>query len=628
MSRGLEFAKKELAEYLKKTGCENPDGIYLICDEKQIRREENDQTGYSSEWDDAYRIRVANGKGEIVGNNERSVLLGVYRFLTGIGCRFLYPGREGEYIPEVSLDQMTWNEEKTAGYRHRGICIEGAVSLENVLDMIDWAPKVGFNSYFIQFREGHTFFERWYLHLGNELLSEDRADKFNRNDSAEFMPVIIEEIKKRGMLYHAVGHGWTCESLGYPSTGWDPVDNETIPDDKRSFLAEVGGKREFFGGIPLNTHLCYSNKEVSHKIISEITSYLSSHREIDALHFWLADNFNNFCECDECRKMLPSDHYVMLLNELDKQLTEMKIDTKIVFLIYFDLLWTPEQNRILNPDRFIMMFAPITRTYTNTYLKPGEVPDKQNVRCMEYHLNQIEYPKDIESNLAFLFKWQKLFKGDSFDFEYHMMWDIYRDHSNMNLSEILYQDLVGLRKLGLNGNISCQVQRSFFPNGICMYIMGKVLFDPALSYEALINEYFDAAYGEYADLAKRYLKGLASFDIQSYLRNELPMINPDIQKKFSERAAHCCNFIPELTKAAADLRAPRKKMMQFLLISAELYEELFTLFSAKSGGCDTLELNRKWEEFYKKTCSLEMELAPVLDMYYFNMITKGALDAT
>ena len=54
----------------------------------------------------------------------------------------------------------------------------------------------------------------------------------------------------------------------------------------------------------------------------------------------------------------------MLLNEIDERLTALGLDTRLAFLIYFELLWPPVTQHLKNPDRFILMFAPITRTYT------------------------------------------------------------------------------------------------------------------------------------------------------------------------------------------------------------------------------------------------------------------------
>ena len=65
--------------------------------------------------------------------------------------------------------------------------------------------------------------------------------------------------------------------------------------------------------------------------------------------------------------MRPADWYVRMLNEMDAAFTAHDISGKIVFLAYVDLLWAPEQEQLANPDRFILMFAPITRSYSRSY---------------------------------------------------------------------------------------------------------------------------------------------------------------------------------------------------------------------------------------------------------------------
>ncbi len=118
-------------------------------------------------FDDAISITIEATSGIICGNNPRSVLFAVYRYPHMLGCRWVRPGADGEYIPAVDLARTHVHLSEAPSYRHRALCIEGAVSYEHVRDLIDWMPKVGLNAYFIQFREGFTFFDRWYSHMGH-----------------------------------------------------------------------------------------------------------------------------------------------------------------------------------------------------------------------------------------------------------------------------------------------------------------------------------------------------------------------------------------------------------------------------------------------------------------------------
>ena len=94
-----------------------------------------------------------------------------------------------------------------------------------------------------------------------------------------------------------------------------------------------------------------------------MVSYARANKNVDYLHFWLADEYNNICECDECAKTTLSDQYVEILNGIDEALTAEKLETKVVFLLYQELLYAPLQAKLRNPARFCLMFAPISRTF-------------------------------------------------------------------------------------------------------------------------------------------------------------------------------------------------------------------------------------------------------------------------
>ncbi len=220
---------------------------------------------------------------------------------------------------------------------------------------------------------------------------------------------------------------------------------------------------------------------------------------MDTLHFWLADGSNNHCECEECRKKRPSDWYIRMLNELDARMTEEGVSTRVVFLIYVDLLWEPAEERLEYPERFILMFAPITRRYGQCYGEclrfEGEIP--------EYQRNQLAMPQSLEQNLEHLRRWQKKFAGDSFDYDYHMMWAHVLDPGYEKCAKNVFQDMKDLHKVGLEGMMSCQVQRCFFPTALPFVMMAAALWNE----QALA--YYQAAFGEDGALVHCYLGELS-----------------------------------------------------------------------------------------------------------------------
>lgn len=453
--------------------------------------------------DDAITISVKDSAGTITGTNPRSVLIAAYRFLRELGCAWVRPGVEGERIPRKEICGINVEVREKARYRHRGVCIEGANTYENIRDMIDYLPKVAMNEYFIQFMVPGTFFNHWYDHEGNPYL---KGKRLSRPEIMAFTKSLEGEISRRGLCYHKVGHGWTCEPFGLDGSGWDTVEENALSEEVRSYLALTNGKRELWKGAPINTNLCYSNPVVRDKVTNEIVSYCRNNPHVSVLHFWLADDFNNQCECEECVKKRPADWYVQMLNELDEKLTDAGVPTKIVFLIYVDLLWEPLENVIKNTDRFILMFAPITRKYDSCYGDCTEYKEE----LPPYIRNKLEMPSSLAQNIEHLRRWQKNFYGDSFSFDYHLMWIYMNDPGCERFAKGLHDDMRTLKDIGLNGMVSCQVQRVFFPTALPFNIMAATLWNRECDFEAEATAFYRDAYGKDGDLVHGYMAKLSS----------------------------------------------------------------------------------------------------------------------
>ena len=581
-------------------------------------------TVINSTFDDEIRICMDNGNGIIAGVNPRSVLLAVYRLLSVAGCRWVRPGKLGESIPVCNICTMKTDMHERPSYRHRGVCIEGAVSYENVAEMIDWLPKVGFNAYFMQFRESYTFFDRWYSHRQNPLLEKE---SFSLMIARDFLTQIEGEISKRDLIYHAVGHGWTCEPFGTPVLGWENANKEASAEIAQ-YLALVNGQREFWGGIPVNTNLCYSNPAARKIVVDDVIKYLQEHEKINLLHVWLADGSNNHCECSECSKARPSDYYVMLQNEIDDEMTKHHTDVKIVFLIYVDLLFPPLYERIKNPDRFILMFAPITRVYLEPYALHGSLPP-----LPPYVRNKVEFPSSTDENIAFLKSWQDIFSGDSFCFDYHLFWDQYIESSRTKIldwgysgiARVLSEDIKNLIKIGLNGFVSCQVQRAFFPTGLCMYVMSHLLWDKELDYDHIVDEYFMAAFGEDGLICRDYLDSLSC--LKNYIVNIAKSCeeNTEHAEQIGRTLSVIAKFSPIIlrnleatgnTNMVSSEKACIYESWKFLKIHSVLSNLL--VYCLQSHALRQTEAARVlWDSIIRYVRFHEMDVQPVFDVFEF-----------
>lgn len=571
--------------------------------------------------DDSIFVRVQKGAGIITGSSPRAVLIAVYRFLSALGCRWVRPGPDGEVIPSKSLtsSDLTVEVEESASYRHRGVCIEGAVSYEHVYNMINWLPKVGMNGYYIQFRVPYTFFHRWYDHTGNPTLEKE---PLTQEDVHHIHLQLEEELKKRDLLYHATGHGWTCEPFGLTGDSWDAKEYQLAPE-VASKVALVNGKREIWQGVTLNTNMCYSQKEVRDRITDSIVSYCKEHPAIDYLHFWLADGSNNHCECEECQKLRPADFYVMMLNELDEKMTAAGVDTKVVFLVYVDLLWEPEHYKIQNPDRFVLMFAPITRTYTTAF---SDFDPNVKVELAPYLRNKLTMPSSVEENVARLRRWQEQFPGDSFDFDYHLMWDHLKDPGYAQSARVLFEDMCNLDKIHLNGMISCQLQRVGLPDGLPIYMMAKALWDKSADYDIEADDYFAAAFGEDGRKVQKYLEQISQLSTPPYFRRELPAVSPQLAEKFAAVSPLVDAFRPTVEEALSKTKCPSQRASwTYLKYHGEIVSLLADTMAARAVGDNELALMRfkKLEAYVQR---VEPALYSVLDVFEFLSIIQGLVE--
>lgn len=479
--------------------------------------------------DDEIKIQVKAGSGIITGSNERAVLQAVYRALFELGCRWIRPGKDGELLPkkELVIESMDIFVQEKASYRHRAVCIEGANDYQHVSDMIDWLPKIGMNGYFVQFDVPYIFFERWYSQSHNPTST---GQQLSMDDVKHIWLLLEEEIFKRGLMYHAVGHGWTCEPFGIKGGSWNDYSKEIQPEIKQYF-AEINGQRELVRN-PLETNLCYSNPKARDIMTDAAVQYCKENPKVDYLHFWLADGALNQCECPECRKMRPSDFYAKMLNELDEKLTVAGLSTKIVFLVYMDLLWEPEFEKLKNQDRFVLMLAPIHRTYTKAFAEENLIWANEDL--LPFERNILYEPSSVSEYAARLSKWQANFNGDSFDFDYHLMWDHQKDPGYYECARILHNDMTNLDRIGLNGMISCQNQRVFLPTALPMYAMAKGLWDKESRFEDVVNEYFTSAYGKDGKGVAEYLKTLSTLFHPPYIRNEIGEIDKELAADFTK----------------------------------------------------------------------------------------------
>ena len=438
--------------------------------------------------DDILHIDTTEEGGIIAGSNPRSVLLAVYRFLTLNGCRWLFPGVDGEDILVKDLQAVKYH--KMADCRYRGQCNEGAEYQQSMLDAIDYAPKIGLNVFMLEFDNPKGYYDWYYEHRENTRHRD--PEPVSAETTLQWKRQCEVEITKRGLQFHDMGHGWTAEPFGISSVGaWTKDEGNPIPEDVREFVAMIDGERKLFKGVALNTQFCMSNPLARRRVVDHVVKYAKNHQNVDYLHIWLADAHNNHCECEECQKKITSDWYIILMNEIDAALTAEGMDTHIVYICYYDTIYPAETEKLNNPDRFSMLFAPITRSYATPVAEKIEP-----IELKKYKRNDIERPRDINGFISYGREWLKRQGTNSMVYEYHFWVKQYYEPGVTRYAKVIHEDIKGYRANGFGGLIEDGSQRSFFPNGFSLYTYGATLFDTSVDFEELKADYFSHAYGE------------------------------------------------------------------------------------------------------------------------------------
>ena len=445
-----------------------------------------------AELDDIVHVDVdERGNGVLAGSNPRSVLFAVYRYLQENGCRWLFPGVDGEYIPMQDVGAVKYH--KMADMRYRGQCNEGAEYQPNMMEAIDFTPKIGMNVFMLEFACPYVYYNRYYSAMNNpardvEPVTAEQMVQWKRQCEAE--------ISKRGLQFHDMGHGWTAEPFGMDTAyrwkhGEDKGGEAPVPDESREFLPLINGERKVHFRGPMNTQFCMSNARARKLVVDYIVNYAHLHQNVDYLHVWLADSSNNHCECEECRKMIPSDWYVMLMNELDTALSARGLSTRIVFISYMDTAWPPLVERIQNPKRFSLLSAPISRSYTQSV--PADISD---ATYTPYVRNNLTMFPTVAPYIKCAKDWQNVCHVPAMLYEYHFWLAQYLDLGVLDFARVVYDDIQNYHKHGFNGLINDCSQRSYWPNGFAFSIYGQVQFDTSLKFEDLVEDYFSHTYGE------------------------------------------------------------------------------------------------------------------------------------
>ena len=188
--------------------------------------------------------------------------------------------------------------------------------------------------------------------------------------------------------------------------------------------------------------------------------------------------------------------------------------------------------------------------------------------------------------------------------------------------------------------MSDQTQRSFFPTGLPMSIIGEGQFDRELDLEAFTESYFRAAYGEDFTSARKYLERITELFDPDVTRVKDSVVHQDTGSGSSGRCIKGIKNNPEtgrkmaLVAGVADSFAPvveknlavvtdkcHRESWNLLKHHTEYVKRLSAIYTALT-VCDVEKAKALKDEMIDYLSHIEDEIHPQFDLVLFNQRIK------
>jgi hypothetical protein len=456
---------------------------------------------------------------------------------------------------------------------------------------------------------------RWYNH--EELQAGREPEPVDAETVEQWHRALESEAIKRGLMLLGGSHETVPQVLGI-----DPLERELYrlgqkqpTEEMKSRMAMINGVRELFTGDPFNTNFCMSRADLRTKYVDVMVEYIKKNRHLTRFHCSLADQRRNHCECPECQKLYPTDFQVMILNELDERLTAEGIDAGLSLSTYVDQQFAPSRERIKNPDRFMLTYPPISRTYAASLDENSVFPE-----VVPYERNAWKKPRSVEEGMAYFKKWQEVFPGDCSTYEYHFWVHQYRDPSLMAMSRRVYEDIRSLKLFRMTGINEDGSNKSFFPHGFMGYVFAETLVNRDVDYEELKKDYFTHAYGEDWEKVVAYFEKMSELFDHAYMCGDKG-VDPEYSIYYNPAHVKNLEAVKELTKEGIAMSDAHKVMptrVQTIHWRLMRYHAMWCVLIAdamieKCQGHDK-EAIAKWKESVDHFSQYDVILDPWFDM--------------
>ena len=574
-SKSSVLAASELSKYIEKVSgikllpgvSSKGDNIYigLASDFKDLPANIREKLE-KSRADDSYAVHVSGSRMYFAGKNKPAELYAVYQFLDReLGIRFFKPANQsdsGEYIPyrkraRIKIADGTFIREPA--YRRRLLFPTAWDWWTDPVNGVVWSVKGGFQMQ-------PTYFHRWRAKRKNAqrtALYEPRtADLWEENEHCILQLAIPAELFQKHPEYFAL----------------------------------INGKRTCSPNFNARAY-CLSNPDVR-RLTAEyiIRNIREKKRQGVALLTGdgMADMSRGFCECDDCRKEnggkldwrnitnVHSKSFKAIFDQVHKEIP----DAKLLHWAYHTYR-TPSDPEIRFDDRVSLMFMTHGRCYAHAF----DSSCRRNRQLREWLKEYVRRFRQVSV------------------YEY-LLWSGGRNYIPQEL--IQAQDLKFLHDQGVTGwqeevffedsvsgnkkdPAAQQIKRDMLPSlWQWLYLTGKMLWDPDLDPQQVLNDAESKYYGKAYPAMKKY---------------------HGLRRKLWTESRGCFGFPVSNERLSLLLNDPEKRnaLLSLLDQAEKLAARDHTLLSRIA--CDRRFLNQYWVAAHREFLRLQGKVikAPAAD---------------
>jgi hypothetical protein len=396
----------------------------------------------------------------IACNSPDGVLNAAYRFLDLLGCRFLAPHFDhyngaAEVIPKqktltLKLDSTIESDPKL---KFRKLYVEEGHShdIQNLKQLAEWTPKVGYNTLVIPTDYQGSGRVRW--------------DNWRKE--------LTPELQKRGITIEVGGHGYQ-NFLGAELAG-----GKYFAEHPEWFAKSAAGKPQ----KAKQWVFCTSNADAVKQLTTNFLAYIKDRPEIQIFDFWPPDGAR-WCECDACKKLgEPPDRQAILLKQVQDAVQPVRPDLRLEVIAYSSYLQPPKNVAV---DKNVLVdFCPISQHFD------AQINDPDN--------KNKTYADALQA-------WRKQFAGDISIYSYYRKYAW--DSLPVIIPRYMQKDLQWYATLPTQGVSVYSEPGDWFTYELNHYVLAALAWDENVDVDALVQKFCAARYGDEAGVAKKTLDAL------------------------------------------------------------------------------------------------------------------------